>query len=517
MTHNEFPILSQMNGLVNQWTENSDDRVVFLSCYMRMTSNVLEATQGNKFHHPEWVNTLLHHFAGYYFVALDAYEKNITTTETVIKSVSTQITEIKILIMKKDKRESRSDSPLEDFDYPAFEKEAIKRLTSGDRLLGKEGVLTGMVQRLVNAALSGEIDNHIKTDRSQGVSNRRNGYTSKTLNTELGAVQISPPRDRRGEFSPIIVGKWERELGTGLEQQVLMMYAYGNSYRDIQLQLMELYGVEFGVSWITEITDQVHAEVSSWQQRALLPFYVVVYLDGIYYTSRESGRSAKRAVYSVYGIDAEGNRDVLGIYVRNTEGASEWGLILEDLKKRGVEDVLFFCIDGLSGLDEAILSVFPQSFVQRCIVHMLRSSTKFVARKDIKQVSADLKKIYNAAGEPEARVALAGFEQTWGKKYPGIARAWEQEWANLMVFMDFGANIRRMIYTTNPVEGLHRQIRKVTKSKGSWVNDKALVKQIYLILIYGRGGWKTKVTNWTSVSHELRTRFEDRFTKHVDV
>jgi transposase-like protein len=419
--------------------------------------------------------------------------------------------------MKRNNKKAETDLPSDTFNYPEFEKDAIKRLTAGDRLLGKEGVLTGMVQRLVNAALSGEIENHIKSDRSNGISNRRNGYTSKILNTEMGAVPITPPRDRRGEFSPVIVEKWDRHLGTGLEQQILLMYAYGNSYRDIQLQILEIYGLEFSVAWITEVTDRVHAEVATWQQRALSPFYVAIYLDGIYYTSRDSGRSAKKVVYSVFGIDSEGNRDVLGIYIREAEGASEWGLILENLRSRGVEDVLFFCIDGLTGFSEAIYSVFPQSFVQRCIVHMLRSSTKFVARKDSDEVSADLKKIYTAAGEPEARIALAGFEVKWGRKYPGIAKAWEKEWTDLMVFMDFGECIRRMIYTTNPVEGLHRQIRKVTKTKGSWVNDKALVKQIYLILEYGRGGWKTKVSNWRLVSHELRTRFEDRFTKHVEV
>lgn len=419
--------------------------------------------------------------------------------------------------MKSNKKKAALDLPLDTFNYPEFEQEAIKRLTNGERLLGKDGVFTVMVQRLVNAALTGEVENQIKADRSSGESNRRNGYTSKILDTELGPVSISPPRDRKGHFDPVIVGKWDRHLGTGLEQQVLLMYAYGNSYRDIQFQLRELYGLEFSVAWISEVTERVYAEVVSWQQRALLPFYVAIFLDGIYYTSRESGRSSKKVIYSVYGVDAEGNRDVLGIYIRDSEGAADWGLILEDLRNRGVEDVLFFCVDGLSGLSDAIWSVFPQSFVQRCIVHMIRNSTKFVAKKDVKDVCNDLRKIYGAAGEPEAKLALAGFQETWGKKYPNIAKAWENEWTDLMVFMDFGECIRRMIYTTNAVEGLHRQLRKVTKSKGSWVNDKALVKQIYLILQYGSGNWKRKAKNWSSVANELRAKFGERYTKHVEI
>jgi transposase-like protein len=417
--------------------------------------------------------------------------------------------------MKKMKNKQTANPPDTAFDYEGFEKEAISRLNGGAGLVGPDGVLTGLIQRLVNAALSGEADSHIREGKASGQANRRNGHTSKTLDTELGPVQISPPRDRAGSFEPQLVGKWERQLGTGLDRQILTMYANGNSYGDIQHQVKQLYGLDYSPASIAEVTEQVWAEVVEWQQRPLKPFYTAIFLDGIYFTTREGGRSAKKVLYSVYGVDAEGQREVLGIYIRGTEGAGEWGRVLQELRKRGVEDVLFFCVDGLAGFGEAILEVFPQSFVQRCIVHMVRSSTRFVADKDIKALCADLRRIYTAADEQQASAALDGFREKWDKKYPEIARAWEKDWAELTPFLDFGEHTRRMIYTTNAVEALHRQLRKVTKSKGSWVNDKALLKQIYLILAYGRGGWDRKVFNWNAISRELVERFGERFTKHL--
>ncbi|MEO6757994.1 MAG: IS256 family transposase [Saprospiraceae bacterium] len=418
--------------------------------------------------------------------------------------------------MSKIKTKPKAVPTQEPFDYASFESEAISRLYEGDGLVGEQGVLTKLIQRLVNAALSGEMTGHLKEERESGEPNRRNGHTSKTLDTDLGPVQISPPRDRAGNFEPQLVGKWDRQLGTGLDKQILMMYANGNSYGDIQHQIKQLYGLEYSPSSIVEVTEQVWTEVVSWQQRELMSFYVAIFLDGMYFTTREGGKSSKKVVYSVYGVDAEGQRDVLGIYIRESEGAKDWGLVLEDLRRRGVEDVLFFCVDGLTGFSEAILEVFPQSFVQRCIVHMIRSSTRFVADADIKKVCVDLRCIYAAADELHASMALAAFREKWDKKYPAIAEAWAKNWGDLMPFMDFGDHIRRMIYTTNAVEALHRQIRKVTKTKGSWVNDKALVKQIYLTLMYGRGGWKKKVFNWSAIGGELSQRFAERYTRHLE-
>lgn len=417
--------------------------------------------------------------------------------------------------MTKIKSKNKGTATPESFPYDEFETEAISRLQNGDSLVGPDGILTGLIQRIVNAALSGEADAHIRGDKQLGQTNRRNGYTEKKLDTELGPVDISPPRDRAGRFEPQLVGKWERQLGTGLDRQILSMYANGNSYGDIQHQLRQLYGLDYSPASIAEVTEQVWGEIVAWQQRDLLPFYAVIFLDGMYFTSREGGKAVKKVIYSVYGVDAAGQRDVLGIYIRDSEGAGDWGRVLEDLSKRGVEDVLFFCVDGLSGFGEAILEVFPKSFVQRCIVHMIRSSTRFVPDKDMKKVCAGLRRIYTGADELQARMALEAFRIEWDKKYPEIGKAWEKDWDELVPFMDYGDHTRRMIYTTNAVEALHRQVRKVTKTKGSWVNDKALLKQIYLILTYGKGGWKKKVFNWNAISRELSERFGERFKVHL--
>jgi putative transposase len=400
------------------------------------------------------------------------------------------------------------------FDYVEFERRAIEGLQSGKGLVGTEGVLTSLVQRIVNAALSGEMVHHLCEEHVIGHSNRRNGNLTKQLDTEMGAVSIQTPRDRLGNFEPQLVGKWQRQLGTGLDKQILSMYAKGQSYSDIQDQLKTLYGLDYSTGALSEVTEQVWVEVLAWQQRVLQSFYCVIFLDGIYFKTREGGKSTTKVVYSVYGIDAEGRRDVLGIYIHESEGANDWGRILEDLRRRGVEDVLFFCVDGLKGFSEAILEVFPQSLVQRCIVHMVRSSTRFVSDKHIRAVCADLRAIYTACDINGAEIALSAFKEKWHKLYPDIAKGWEKDWTELVGFLDYTENLRRMIYTTNAVEALHRQIRKVTKTKGSWMNDKSLLKQIFLTLQYSNG-WNRKVHNWKSIAKELKEKFGPRFEKHV--
>lgn len=415
--------------------------------------------------------------------------------------------------MEKKKQKSVDASVI--FDYASFEREAISGLQNGSGLLGTEGVLTGLVQRLVNAALSGEIEGHLSANKSANISNRLNGKKLKTIDSDLGKINIVTPRDRLGTHEPHLVGKWQRQLGTGLDKQILMLYGKGNSFSDIRHQLRELYGLEYSEASISGVVEQVWLEVQSWQQRTLLSFYAVIFLDGMYFNTRENGKSSSKVAYSVYGVDAQGNRDVLGIYIRPAEGALEWGRILEDLRNRGVEDVLYFCIDGLKGFSNVISEVFPQSTVQRCIVHMVRSSTRFVGDKDIKVVCKDLRSIYTAFDVTQAEIALEAFKVTWNNKYPEIYKSWKTDWTDLIPFLEFSEHTRRMIYTTNAVEALHRQIRKVTKTKGSWVNDKALLKQIYLTLFYGQGGWNRKVFNWNSISRELLHTFGERFEKHV--
>lgn len=417
--------------------------------------------------------------------------------------------------MKRQKKPTVPISEETPFDYGTFEREAIIRLTKGDKLVGPDGVLTGMIQRLVGAALQGEMSHHLKEGRLEGGKNRRNGHTRKTLSTELGPVQVSPPRDRDGTFEPLIVGKWERELGAGMGEQILHLYSLGNSVSDIRRHLYEIYGLEYSAGAISEVTERVWEEVVEWQRRELKAFYAAIFLDGIYFKVREDGRTVTKVMYSVYGVDAEGNREILGIYTYPSESAGDWGRVLEDLKRRGVVDVLFFCVDGLAGFSDAIWKVFPRSLVQRCIVHMVRGSTKHVPDKHMREVCADLRRIYTAADEGQARMALDAVRSKWGKLYPEVAGAWEAGWADLTVFLEYGQEVRRMIYTTNAVEALHRHIRKVTKAKGGWASEKALVKQVYLTLVYGKGGWQKKVFNWVPIVRELREKFPDRFPESV--
>ena len=417
--------------------------------------------------------------------------------------------------MAKKQPTPKHESKAEPFDYSKFEQEAIAGLYEGRDLVGSDGVLTAMIQRIINAALSGEVNAHIKESKALGAENRRNGFTEKTLDTTLGPVTINPPRDRNGDFEPKLVGKWDRRLGTGLDKQILYLYAQGNSYNDIQKQLQKIYGLDISTAAISEITDQIWPEITTWQQRPLQSSYTVIYLDGIYFTSREGGKSSRKVFYTVFGIDSEGNRDVLSLYLGSSEAASEWAKILKELKSRGVEEVFFFCVDGLKGMAEAIWQEFPISIVQRCIIHMIRNSCGYVGAKDMKEVCTDLKLIYTAMNEAQASIALESFKVKWGSKYGIVVRQWEENWSELVPFLDYGPQIRRMIYTTNPVESLHRMIRKVTKTKGSWVNDKALIKQIYLLLMHGNGDWNRKLKDWKAISLELEQKFGVRFSDHI--
>jgi len=416
--------------------------------------------------------------------------------------------------MEKQKREKRPR--LEDL-IPDAEKrkEVISRLYSGDEIVGPGGIFTDMLQAMVNAALEGEMDYHLKESKLKGNENRRNGHTQKTVKSRVGTIEVKTPRDRNGEHEPDLIKKWDRDLGTGMDDIILSLYARGQSVEDVRYQLRQLYGVEVSAGVVSAVTDRVWPEILEWQQRPLASCYAIVYLDAIHYKVREDGRIISKAIYSIYGITVDGLRDVLGLYLNESEGSRQWGLILEDIKKRGVEDVLFFSIDGLKGFQDVIEQVYPLSIIQRCIVHMIRNSTKFVSYKDLKAVCNDLKKIYTAADRQQASIALIAFGVQWDKKYKEIRPKWEDNWEELMAFMDYGQNIRRMIYTTNPVEALHRIMRKVTKSKGAWSNDKGLIKQLYLALMHNQKSWHTIALRWMSVQKELVEKFGTRYEKYL--
>lgn len=397
----------------------------------------------------------------------------------------------------------------------AIRNEMLSRLYKGDPILGEKGVFTNLLQSFVNAALEGEMDNFLQEAKDDSSDNRRNGHTSKSLRSTAGPLSIQTPRDRSGDHEPVIVKKRERELGTGLDEIILSLYARGQSVEDVRFQLHQIYGLEVSTGAISAVTDRVWSEIIEWQQRPLATCYTIIYLDAIHYKVREDGKVISKAIYTVYSVSTDGQRDILGLYLSQSEGARQWGLILEDIKRRGVEDVLFFSVDGLTGFKDVIEQSFPFSALQRCIVHKIRNSTRYVSDKDIKAVCRDLRKIYTASDREQALIALEAFGEQWNAKYKEIKPSWEADWDDLMVFMDYGQNIRRMIYTTNPVEAVHRVMRKVTKTKGAWSNDKGLLKQLYLTLKYNEKSWKRTAFNWKAIQRELMGYFGERYTRYL--
>jgi len=393
--------------------------------------------------------------------------------------------------------------------------EIVSRLYNGDPVVGDGGIFTDLLQALVNAALEGEMDYHLQEVKSDHRDDRRNGHTHKVVKSRVGPIAVNTPRDRDGSHEPQLIKKWERELGTGLDDVILSLYARGQSVEDVRHQLMELYGVEVSAGAISAVTDRVWNEILEWQQRPLAPCFPIVYLDAIHYKVREDGKVISKAVYSVYGVTVDGQRDVLGLYLNDSEGSRQWGLILEDIKRRGVEDVLFFCIDGLTGFQDAIENVYPDALIQRCVVHMIRNSTRFVLDRDIKAVCGDLRNIYTASDRQQAALALESFGIKWDVKYKEIRPKWEANWNKLMQFMDYSQNIRRMIYTTNPVEALHRIMRKVTKTKGAWSNDRGLIKQLYLTLMHNKQSWNRTAFSWHTIQKELIDQFGQRFERYL--
>ena len=398
-----------------------------------------------------------------------------------------------------------------EFDFKSFEKEAIEKLKSGKGLTGKDGALTGLIKHILEAALDGEMEEHLNSTEDD---NRRNGHTSKTVKTGLGAIEIQPPRDRKGGFDPKIIGKWQRNLAPEIECQILELYSLGTSYADIRDHVEKMYGIQYSTAFISRITDRINDEIEAWKTRPLESVYAIVFLDAIHYKVRENREVKTKAVYTVLGVDLEGNRDVLGLYIDGSEGARQWGRILEDIKQRGVEDVLFFCVDGLKGFSETIEAVYTQAIIQRCIVHMVRTSLKYVSWQDYKAICKDLRRVYNSSDRLTAEERLNEFGQIWDKKYPGIREKWESNWHELSAFFDYPEAIRKVIYTTNAVEALHRSLRKVTKTKGAFVSDKALEKQLYLALVHNEKSWKRRIRSWPTFARTIEREFGERINKY---
>lgn len=402
------------------------------------------------------------------------------------------------------KKRQKSDS----FDFDSFEKEAISKLMQGHHLGGENGALTPLIKRFIEKALNAEMEGHL----SEGIDkNRRNGKGSKHLKTDLGKVEINTPRDREGTFDPVIVPKRQRSLPGTLEEQIISMYAKGMSYEAIRGHMLDIYGLQVSEAKISNITDKIVEDVHCWQNRPLAATYVIVWLDAIHYRVREEGKVISKAVYSIMGVNQSGYKELLGLYIGENEGAKFWLGVLEQIKKRGVQDILIACIDNLKGFAETIQLIYPNTDVQSCIVHQVRNTSHYIPHKDIREVIRDMKLIYQANTIEEAEYNLEFFAQKWEKKYPKAVESWQNNWPKLCTFLHYPDAIRKLIYTTNPIESLHSQLRKITKSKRSFSNDKALIKLLYLVQRNVTDKWEnSQIFRWSTIKSQLIIIFEDR-------
>ena len=400
----------------------------------------------------------------------------------------------------------------EGFDYQNFEKDALRALYEGKPL---EEALGPLLKRIVEAGLQGEMQAHLEEGKATGVKNRRNGKMSKTVRSRFGQLPIDTPRDREGTYEPTLLPKRDRQLGTGVEQKILSLYGMGMGYRQIQTHLQELYSVELSEAQLTNITDKILPVVEEWRSRPLESMYAIVWLDAIHYKVRHEGRIENRAVYSILGVNLEGKKDVLGIYVSENEGAKFWLQVLTQLQQRGVEDILIACIDNLKGFAEAIETIFPKTEVQLCVVHQIRNSMKYVGTKHQKEFMRDLKPVYQAPDESSARSKLEGLKEKWGKMYPVVIESWENNWDRLSRYFQYPAAIRRIIYTTNMVEGFHRQLRQVTKTKGAFTSDNALIKLLFLAIERITEKWTSPLQNWSLTFSQLSIYYRDRIKPHL--
>ena len=400
---------------------------------------------------------------------------------------------------------------MEDFDFEDFKARALDQLRKGKPLTGKDGVLAPLLENLLNAALEGEMDSHM--DANERLSgNRRNGYTSKQVQSSLGELSVQTPRDRDATFDPQVIKKRERILADSLSERIIGLYALGTSTREISDLLEEQFGNKISADTISSITDRVLPELQSWRNRNLDAVYPIVWMDAIHYkVMDDKNRPVSRAIYNVLGVTSDGRKELLGMYIAKSEGANFWLSVLTDLQNRGVYDILIACVDGLKGFPDAIASVFPQTTVQLCVIHQIRNSLRYVASKSQKEFMVDLKRVYRAVNNDAAEFALLELEQKWGEQYPIVIRSWQENWERLSAYFAYTEPIRRLIYTTNTVEGYHRQLRKVTKNKGVFTNDTALEKLVYLAYTRINRKWTMPLNNWGQTAQQLAIMFGDRF------
>jgi putative transposase len=402
--------------------------------------------------------------------------------------------------------ENKKEAP---FDYELAKQKLREQFRSGKSLFSKGGAFAPLLQEMLNSMLDGEMDAHLdEEERSTG--NRRNGKGSKLIKTSAGSIEVNTPRDRLSSFDPEIIRKRETIMAQSLEDKIIGLYSLGTSLRDISAHIKETYDTDISATTLSSITDRVIPLVKEWQQRPLESLYCIVWLDAMFYKVKEEGRTQTRCVYNILGINKDGRKEVLGMYVSQSEGANFWLGVITDLKQRGVEDILIACIDNLKGFDQAIGTIYPQTEIQSCIVHQIRNSLKYVASKDQKLFMADLKLVYRADNEAAAVDELEKLKEKWNKKYPMVIGSWQNNWAKLTTYFKYPAGIRKLIYTTNTIEGYHRQIRKVTKNKGVFTSDMALLKLIYLATERIQQKWTMPLTNWAISASQLKIIFADR-------
>lgn len=394
-------------------------------------------------------------------------------------------------------------------EYEALKTKALKQLRSGEHLLGKDGAFAPLLKEFLEAALAGEMEAHLDDDqRSSG--NRRNGTSKKMIKTNAGSFELETPRDRDGSFSPEVVRKRETILAESLEKKIIGMYGLGMSLRDISDHIKEMYDTDISATTLSAITDRIIPLVKEWQSRPLDEVYCIVWMDAMFYKVKDEGKVQTRAVYNILGITTEGKKELIGMYVSESEGANFWLSVLTDLQARGVKDILIACIDNLKGFSEAILSIYPSTEVQSCIVHQIRNSLKYVASKNQREFMADLKEVYKAPNAETAKENLLALGEKWEKKYPVVINSWNNNWHKLSTFFKYTESIRRLIYTTNAIEGFHRQVRKVTKNKTAFTSDMALLKLIYLAQRNISKKWTQPLHNWSLTISQLAIIFGDR-------
>jgi len=401
-------------------------------------------------------------------------------------------------------------------------KEQIRELIKERGLVTANDVqemLKDMFAETLQEMLEAELDDELGYKKNGSIpergGNRRNGHTKKEVRSTYGEIPLSVPRDREGEFEPLVVKKHQKEV-TGIEEQILALYAKGVSVRDIQAHLNQLYGIDISPTLISNVTNRIMPLIKEWQSRPLQKTYAVLFLDAIHYKVKQEGHIVNKAVYIVIGVDLDGCKDVLGMYIGEHESSKFWLVVLNELKNRGVDDILICCVDNLTGFSEAITACFPQTEIQKCIVHQIRNSIRYVSYKDVKKVLSALKPIYAATTEDAALLALDEFDRLWGQKYPLVVQSWKRNWGEIATFFKYPPQIRKLIYTTNMIESYHRQLRKVTKGKSVFPTDESLLKMLYLVTQDIILKWTGRVHNWGQILLQLSVFFPERVKSHLN-